>query len=82
MKSVWDGTGLIHDWILIDKNQSMLFPGVGNDEPVPTTTTGTGTTGTGTAKPPGTKTGGVGRLETALGELIMAVSLVVVLSGL
>ena len=77
MKSVWDGTGLIHDWILIDKNQSMLFPGVGNDEPVPTTTTGTGTTGTGTAKPLGTKTGGVGRLETALGELIMAVSLVV-----
>ena len=81
MKSVWDGSGLIHDYILIDKNQTNLFPGVGNNEPVPTTTAATTATSTGAAKPgiTGTKTGAVGRLETALGELIMAVSLVVVL---
>ena len=73
MNSVWDGSGLIHDYILIDKNQTNLFPGVGNNEPVPTTT--------GPGKPgiTGTKAGGVGRLEMDLGELILAVSLVVVL---
>ena len=78
MASVWDGSGLIHDYILIDKNQTHLFPGIGNNDS-PTATTTAATTPTGPAVPgkPGTKTGGVGTLETGLGELIMAVSLVV-----
>ena len=69
--SVLNGTGLVHDYILIDKNQTDLFPGIGNTES-PTRTP------TGAAKPGKTGTGGVGRLgeEMVLGELIMAVSLV------
>jgi len=31
--SIMNGTGLIHDYILIDANQSHLFPGVGNNDP-------------------------------------------------
>lgn len=81
--SVLNGTGLVHDYILIDKNQTDLFPGIGNNEPVTGTTTGTSTgAATGAAKPGKTGTGGAGRLgeEMVLGELIMAVSLVVLLS--
>lgn len=32
MESVENGTGLVHDYILIDANQSRLFPGVGNGD--------------------------------------------------
>ena len=85
IQSVLNGTGLVHDYILIDKNQTNLFPGIGNNEPVTGTTTGTATgTATGAAKPAKTGTGGAGRLGEeltgmGLGELILAVSLVVLL---
>ena len=83
MGSVLNGTGLVHDYILIDKNQTDLFPGVGNNESPTATAT---TTATGAAKPGKTGTGGVGRLGEewmgmGLGGLIMAVSLVAVLGS-
>ena len=79
--SVLNGTALVHDYILIDKNQTDLFPGVGNTEsPSGTPTSSLVPTGspTGAAKPGKPGTGGVARLgeEMVLGELIMAVSLV------
>ena len=37
MDSIINGTGLVHDYILIDANQSHLFPGVGNNDPSTTT---------------------------------------------
>ena len=81
IQSVLNGTGLVHDYILIDKNQTNLFPGIGNNEPVTGTTTGTTTGPTaGAAKPGKTGTGGAGKLGEewmGMGELIMAVSLVV-----
>ena len=79
--SVLNGTGLVHDYILIDKNQTDLFPGIGNTEsPTGTPTGSVSPTGssTGAAKPGKTGTGAAGKLgvEMVLGELIMAVSLV------
>ena len=48
MDSVVNGTGLVHDYILIDANQSHLFPGVGNNDP----TGGSGGSGGSGGKPP------------------------------
>ena len=36
------GDGLLHDYILIDQNQTSLFPGVGNNRPSATTASGGG----------------------------------------
>ena len=79
--SVRNGTGLVHDYILIDKNQTNLFPGVGNTEsPTGTPTGSVSPTGSpsGAAKPGKPGTGGVAKLgeELVLAELIMAVSLI------
>ena len=51
--SVLNGTALIHDYIVIDANQSHLFPGVGNnDKPASGSGTGSGSgSGTGSGEP-------------------------------
>ena len=47
MEMVTNGSGLIHDYILIDQNQTHLFPGVGNNDAVPSSTSGSGPSATG-----------------------------------
>ena len=77
IQSVANGTGLVHDWILIDKNQTNLFPGIGNNNtPTPS--------GSGPARPGTTVKSGAGSVQDeltwmgqGLGGLIMAVSAVV-----
>ena len=76
--AVQNGTGLIHDYILIDANQSHLFPGVGNnDKPPASSTSGaSGTPGpTSSAKPASGKSGAgkTGGPWVFFGTMVMAV---------
>ncbi|KAL2043728.1 hypothetical protein N7G274_003247 [Stereocaulon virgatum] len=73
---VLNGSALIHDYILIDANQSHLFPGVGNnDKPTASSTSGAPRQTSSSANP-ASSTGGAVRLGgdwTVLGMMWLAV---------
>ena len=47
MEMVVNGSGLIHDYILIDQNQTHLFSGIDNNDPIPSSTSDSGPSSTG-----------------------------------
>ena len=73
ISAVYNGTALIHDYILIDGNQSHLFPGVGNNDTPPAPSGTAGSTASASARP-ASGTGGAGTIggeSVLLGTVVM-----------